>query len=89
MDDDTPRGVDASSPPETEEEREARLAWEAKLAAETNGQRERRLVWEAEMIAEALEDVAAGRLIDSEDIDAWIESIGTHHELPPPEPRQR
>jgi predicted transcriptional regulator len=44
----------------------------------------RRLAWEAERIAEADADVAAGRLIDEAEIDAWIDSIGTDHELPPP-----
>lgn len=36
------------------------------------------------MIAEAEADVAAGRLIDESEIDAWIDSIGTKNELPPP-----
>jgi predicted transcriptional regulator len=51
---------------------------------ETEAERQRRLAWEAEMIAEADADIAAGRLIDSAEIDAWIDSIGTDHELPPP-----
>jgi predicted transcriptional regulator len=45
---------------------------------------QRRLAWEAERIAEADADIAAGRLVDSAEIDAWIDSIGTDHELPPP-----
>jgi len=36
------------------------------------------------MIAEADASVAAGRLIDGVEVDAWIDSIGTDHELPPP-----
>jgi len=36
------------------------------------------------MLAEARADVAAGRLIDAADVDAWIDSLGTGHELPPP-----
>ena len=34
------------------------------------------------MIAEA--DIAAGQLIGEAGIDAWIDSIGTGHESPPP-----
>jgi predicted transcriptional regulator len=55
---------------------------------ETPEQRQRRLAWEAEMIAEALADVAAGRLISLEAVEAWVESWDTDHELPPPEPGQ-
>jgi predicted transcriptional regulator len=51
---------------------------------ETEAEEQRRLAWEAEMIAEADADIAAGRLIDSAEIDAWIDSIGTDDELPPP-----
>jgi predicted transcriptional regulator len=51
---------------------------------ETDAEKQRRLAWEAEMIAEADADIAAGRLIDSAEIDAWIDSIGTDHELPVP-----
>ena len=51
---------------------------------ETESERQRRLAWEAEMVAEADADIAAGRLIDEAEIDAWIDSIGTDHELPPP-----
>ena len=51
---------------------------------ETDAERQRRLAWEAERIAEADADIAAGRLIDEAEIDAWIDSIGTDHELPPP-----
>ena len=54
------------------------------LSPETEAERQRRLAWEAEMIAEADADIAAGRLIDEAEIDAWIDSIGTDHELPPP-----
>ena len=51
---------------------------------ETEEEKRRRLAWEAERIAEADDDIAAGRLIDEAEIDAWIDSIGTDHELPPP-----
>ena len=51
---------------------------------ETDADRQRRFAWEAEMIAEADADVAAGRLVDSAKVKAWIDSIGTGHELPVP-----
>jgi len=51
---------------------------------ETAAERQARLAWEAERIAEADADIAAGRLIDESEMDAWIDSIGTDHELPPP-----
>jgi predicted transcriptional regulator len=47
-------------------------------------ERQRRLAREADMIAEADASIAAGRLIDASEIDAWIDSIGIGHELPPP-----
>jgi predicted transcriptional regulator len=53
-------------------------------AAETDDERRRRIAWEAERIAEADADVAAGRLVDSAKVKAWIDSIGTDHELPVP-----
>lgn len=36
------------------------------------------------MIAEARADVAAGRVVSLDDVEAWVESWGTDHELPPP-----
>lgn len=48
----------------------------------TDGQE--RLVWEATRIAEAEADIAAGRIMDSARVKAWIDSIGTNHELPVP-----
>jgi predicted transcriptional regulator len=51
---------------------------------ETEEEIKHRLAWEAEMIAEADADIAAGRLVDSADVDAWIDSLGTDHELPVP-----
>jgi predicted transcriptional regulator len=50
----------------------------------TDAEKQRRLAWEAERIAEARADVAAGRLVDSAKVKAWINSIGTDHELPVP-----
>lgn len=55
---------------------------------ETEAERQARLAWEAEGIAEARADVAAGRLVDAAEVDAWIDSIGTDHELPVPRARR-
>ena len=41
------------------------------------------------MIAEARADFAAGFYVDGDDVDAWLESIGTDHELPLPPTRRR
>ena len=57
--------------------------------SETDAERQRRFAWEAEMIAEADADIAAGRMIDEAEVDAWIDSIGTDHEIPPPPTRRR
>jgi predicted transcriptional regulator len=51
---------------------------------EAEAERLRRIAWEAEMIAQADASIAAGRLIDAKEIDAWIDSLDTNHELPPP-----
>lgn len=53
-------------------------------AIETETERERRMAWEAEGIAKARASVAAGRVVDSAKVKAWIDSIGTDHELPVP-----
>ena len=52
--------------------------------SETKAARRRRIAWEADKIAEARASADAGRLIDEAEIDAWIDSLGTDHELPPP-----
>lgn len=39
---------------------------------------------EAAAIAAARADADAGLLIDEAEMDAWIDSLGTTHELPPP-----
>jgi predicted transcriptional regulator len=49
---------------------------------------QRRLVQEAEMIAEARAELDAGLYVDADEVDAWIDSIGTDHELPPPPNRR-
>jgi predicted transcriptional regulator len=54
------------------------------ISQETEVERQSRLAWEAEMIAEADADIAAGRLVDSAKVKAWIDSIGTDQELPVP-----
>jgi predicted transcriptional regulator len=51
---------------------------------ETEADRQRRLAWEAKMIAEADAAIAAGWLVDEAEVDAWVDSIGTDHELPVP-----
>jgi predicted transcriptional regulator len=56
----------------------------ATTRSETEAERRNRLVWEAEMIAEAETLTAAGRLVDSAKVRAWIDNIGTDHELPVP-----
>ena len=48
----------------------------------------RGLVWEAEMIAEADAEIDVGLFIDDADVNAWIDSLGTDHELPVPQPRR-
>jgi hypothetical protein len=56
---------------------------------ETEVERHRRLAWEAEGIAEARAQLDAGFYVDAAEVDAWIDSIGTDHELPPPPTRRR
>ena len=56
---------------------------------ETEAERQARLAWEAEGIAAAEASLAAGLYVDADDIDAWIDSIGTDRELPPPPARRR
>ncbi len=34
------------------------------------------------MIAQAKGSIAAGRIVGEAEVDAWIDSIGTDHELP-------
>lgn len=51
---------------------------------ETEPEQQRRLAWEAEMIAKARASAAAGCVVSSEEVDAWIDSLDTDHEQPPP-----
>ncbi|MBV8359975.1 MAG: hypothetical protein JO189_18865 [Deltaproteobacteria bacterium] len=55
-------------------------------APETDEERRVRLAREAALIAEAEADVEAGRLIPGKAVSTWLESLGTDHELPRPEP---
>ena len=51
---------------------------------ETEAERQGRLAREAELIAKARASAAAGRVVSSEEVDAWIDSLDTDNELPPP-----
>lgn len=55
---------------------------------ETEAEKQRRLAWEAEMIAEARASAAAGHVVSSKEVDAWIDSLDTDHELPAPHSRR-
>lgn len=46
---------------------------------------EQRIADEAKMIAEARASVAAGRVVSLEAVSAWVDSLGTDHELPVPQ----
>jgi len=59
------------------------------LSPETEAERRDRLTWEAEGIAKAEASLAAGLYVDADEIDAWIDSIGTDREPPPPPTRRR
>ena len=52
----------------------------------SKGDRKQQIAREAAMIAEGDADIAARRTVDDAKVDAWIDSIGTGHELPPPYP---
>jgi predicted transcriptional regulator len=55
---------------------------------ESVAEKHRRLADEAEMLAEARAEIAAGLAIDAAEVEAWIDSIGTERELPPPYTRR-
>jgi hypothetical protein len=48
---------------------------------ESPAEKQRRLIYEMEMLAEARADIAAGRIVEEAEVDAWIDSLGTDHEL--------
>jgi predicted transcriptional regulator len=56
---------------------------------ETEAEKQRRSAREAAMIAEARAELDAGLYVDAAEVDAWIDSIGTDHELPAPPTRRR
>jgi len=56
--------------------------------SETAADRRRRIAREAALIAEADADIAAGRLVSSVKVKAWINSIDTDRELPVPYSRR-
>jgi hypothetical protein len=56
------------------------------IARENEAERLRR---EAGLLAEARAEFDAGLYVDADEVDAWIDSIGTDHELPPPPTRHR
>jgi hypothetical protein len=56
---------------------------------ETDADRKRRIASEAAMIAEARAEFDSGLYVDADEVDAWLGSIGTDHELPPPPTRHR
>jgi predicted transcriptional regulator len=55
---------------------------------ESSADKRRRLAREAELLAEARAEIAAGLSVDAAEVDAWIDSLGTGHELPVPYPRR-
>jgi len=66
--------------PETEAEKQRRFAREADARDPAGAERRRRLT------LDGLADVDAGRLIDDEAMEAWVESLGSDQELPLPQP---
>jgi predicted transcriptional regulator len=56
---------------------------------ESATEKRRRLAREAEMIAEARAELQAGLFVDGDEVEAWLDSIGTGHELPMPPVRRR
>ena len=51
---------------------------------EADAERGRRIAHEDKLIAAALASVAAGRTVSEEQFNAWVDSLGTDHELPVP-----
>jgi predicted transcriptional regulator len=65
------------------------ISGDSGVPTETEDDRKRRIAWDAKMIAEADTQIEAGPFVGSDEIDAWTDSIGTDHELPPPPTRRR
>ncbi len=78
---DYPVRMDTMNPKTT---MDAETGYPPRPETETVAERQARIAWEAERIAEARASVAAGRVVSSEQVDAWINSLGTEHELPVP-----
>lgn len=55
---------------------------------ETPTERERRIAHESVLIDEALASVAVGNTYSEAEVDAWLDSLGTDHELPRPGSRR-
>ena len=51
---------------------------------ESAEQRIRRIAYEKKLLDAALASVAAGRVVSEERFNAWVDSLGTDHELPVP-----
>jgi hypothetical protein len=56
---------------------------------ETEAEKRLRFAREASMIAEARSELDAGLYVDNAEVDAWIDSVGTDHELPVPPTMRR
>ena len=82
MDSVNPAPADGSCPPrrETEAARQRRVARDVDCLDPAGAERRWRLT------LEGLADVDAGRLIDDDAMQAWVESLGTDRELPVPQP---
>jgi predicted transcriptional regulator len=59
------------------------------VSQETEAEKQRRFAWEAETIAEARAQLDAGFYVDATAVDAWIDSLDTDNEPPPPPIRRR
>jgi predicted transcriptional regulator len=55
---------------------------------ETPEQRAARIEWERKAIQQALASIEREGTIPFEEVEAWLDSLGTANELPPPEPRK-
>jgi predicted transcriptional regulator len=55
---------------------------------ETETDRKRRLLQEAEMIVEARSEPDAGLFVGEAEVDAWIDRLGTDHEVTVPSQRR-
>ena len=55
--------------------------------SESETVRTERLARERRQIEEARASVAAGRVVSEQAFNAWVDSLGTEHELPVPQSR--